>query len=370
MALRYDNIYEIARDNLGLISWLRQKRLLGYFHGDCIKCSVGTLEQRKDNSKTDCFIFACDQRGNRKNPCYCKLSIRHNSWFSRSKLSLSSLLKLTYYWVNKTPNFRTKFELEVGSNHTIVDYYNFCREVCVEILTKNCERIGGVNKIVEIDESKFGKRKYHRGKRVDGVWVFGGIERDSGRCFFVKVNDRKADTLLPIIQTYIAPGTTIISDCWAAYNRIGELGYTHLTVNHSKNFKDPQTGACTNTIEGQWHHLKNSLPRHGTRKPLLETYFAEYCVRQKYLKNSADPFLCFLQLVTKVYKCERPLPTDTESERDKENIPPPLIALHPSPLPVLVETPSFLEHSYSYNCSLPLFDDTDSEFDTSMDLFD
>jgi hypothetical protein len=34
--------------------------------------------------------------------------------------------------------------------------------------------IGGENEIVEIDEIKFGKRKFHRGKRVEGVWVFGG----------------------------------------------------------------------------------------------------------------------------------------------------------------------------------------------------
>lgn len=41
------------------------------------------------------------------------------------------------------------------------------------------EKIGGPGRTVEIDESKFGKRKYHRGKRVDGVWVFGGIERET-----------------------------------------------------------------------------------------------------------------------------------------------------------------------------------------------
>jgi hypothetical protein len=37
--------------------------------------------------------------------------------------------------------------------------------------------IGGDNIVVEIDGSKLGKRKYHRGHRVEGVWVVGGIER-------------------------------------------------------------------------------------------------------------------------------------------------------------------------------------------------
>ena len=52
---------------------------------------------------------------------------------------------------------------------------------------------------MEIDESKFGKRKYHRGRRVDGVRVFGGIERES-RCFMVSVEDRTVATLIPIIN--------------------------------------------------------------------------------------------------------------------------------------------------------------------------
>ena len=33
------------------------------------------------------------------------------------------------------------------------------------------EQIEGVGKEIEIDESKFGKRKYHRGKRLVGVGV-------------------------------------------------------------------------------------------------------------------------------------------------------------------------------------------------------
>ena len=79
-------------------------------------------------------------------------------------------------------------ELRIGSEHTTVDWYNFAREVCVEILEKHSTKIGGPGKTVEIDESKFGKRKYHRGRRVDGVWVFGGIERESKRSFLGQWN--------------------------------------------------------------------------------------------------------------------------------------------------------------------------------------
>ena len=44
---------------------------------------------------------------------------------------------------------------------------------------------------MEIDE-----RKYHRGHRVEGQWIFGGIERDSSNVFFVVVEDRSEKTLV------------------------------------------------------------------------------------------------------------------------------------------------------------------------------
>ena len=44
------------------------------------------------------------------------------------------------------------------AEHTIVDWCCFCREVCIVYEADHFERIGGPGHIVEIDESKFGKR--------------------------------------------------------------------------------------------------------------------------------------------------------------------------------------------------------------------
>ena len=155
-----------------------------------------------------------------------------------------------------------------------MDWTNYAREVLDTILQKHENNIiGGPGVIVEIDESKFGKRKYHKGRRVDGVWVFGGIERDSKKCFFTTVEDRTADTLVYIIKQHIKPLTTIISVCWRAYSSLNSEGFTYLTVNHSVNFVDPDSGAHTNTIESTWRALKKSLPKNGTQKTLMTATF-------------------------------------------------------------------------------------------------
>ena len=52
-----------------------------------------------------------------------------------------------------------------------------------------------VGSIVEIDESKFGRRKYNHGRCIDGHWVFGGVERGTGNAFMEEVPNRTTQTL-------------------------------------------------------------------------------------------------------------------------------------------------------------------------------
>ena len=179
-----------------------------------------------------------------------------------------------------------------------MDWDSFCREVCEITLLENGEKLGGEAKIVQIDESKFGKRKYHRGHHVEGQWVFGGIEENSRKCFLVAVEKRDEATLLPIIQKWIAPGTNIVSDCWKAYCNLEKHGYVHRTVNHSLEFVNDD-GDHTNKIEGHWRQAKSKLPKFGVRKHLFSTYLAEFIWR--YLHRGDDLFAVFLDDVKKVY---------------------------------------------------------------------
>ena len=83
-----------------------------------------------------------------------------------------------------------------------------------------------------------------------------------------------------------------MSDCWSAYKRIedireGDMYYfTHYTVNHSKNFKDPETGAHTNLCEGSWFsQYKRHIPNQAYNKEALQGHLFERMWKRKYRED-------------------------------------------------------------------------------------
>ncbi|KAI6647775.1 hypothetical protein LOD99_8490 [Oopsacas minuta] len=234
----------INRDNC--IDWLRVHRLLAR----CMRCKC------EANMSEGVFSKAHEGRG----------------WRCPEKEGLQST------------NFLT-LNLKCSQN-TITDWKNFLKHICVEKYLSNPEPIGGHGHIVEIDESNFGKRKYHRGRQLSEKWVFGGSDRVTKEAFMVTVEDRSASTLIPIIEQYIKSGTIIQSDEWASYNLIPPATFTHLTVNHSIQFVVPGTEIHTQTIESTWGQAKKKMRNSMTTNPeLLDTYLAEYCWRKKYGDN-------------------------------------------------------------------------------------
>ena len=65
----------------------------------------------------------------------------------------------------------------------------------------------------------------------------------------------------------------------------------HLKVNHSVEFKDKDTGACTNAIECEWLHAKKDMPKYGTVKHHVNSYLGAHLWRLWHEGN----FLAFLE---------------------------------------------------------------------------
>ena len=184
-------------------------------------------------------------------------------------------------------------------------------ETMLVFLERSSVKIGGPNKTVEIDESKFGRRKYHRGHPVKNQWVFGGVERESGETFLVRVPDRTADTLMTIIRDCIEPGNTVISDGWAAYRDLDSQGYTHHTINHSIQFVNPDNEAHTNKIESTWQKVKVFLGIYN-RGEDYEYHLAHYMFAARCKARGVSPYIEFIHLVanTDWSHCSLPRSTD------------------------------------------------------------
>ena len=156
--------------------------------------------------------------------CNKKISLRSDSILSRRKLTYRPFIDLLYEFSRGSSI--SEAAAAVGlSNPTVRSLFNEIRERMAEEIATTL-KIGGPGRIVEIDEAKFGKRKYQRGRIVRGSWVLGGVERHSNKCFLAicPFNRRSEAALLPIIQHYVAPGTTVITDRWKAYVNLQNHG--------------------------------------------------------------------------------------------------------------------------------------------------
>lgn len=250
---------------------------------DCPKCGNKIILNRES------LTFRCHKRINvaknkrkrKSQNCNYYQSVKTGTWFQFSNLPLSTVCKFIahFLWI-PVPRYTYISEDLLLSSRTVVDWSSFCRELCVYWCENYSEKIGGPDKIVEIDEAKFGKRKYNRGRLIKGKWVFGGYERGSKKIFIMPVEDRTADTLLTCIQQWILPGTKIMSDKWKAYDCLTNAGFNHLTVNHSINFVDPDTGAHTQSIERTWREVRSNISKYGTRESHLISYLAEYMFKR------------------------------------------------------------------------------------------
>ncbi|KYN17169.1 hypothetical protein ALC57_10555 [Trachymyrmex cornetzi] len=170
-------------------------------------------------------------------------SVKVGTWFSNNKIDMSIICRITAYFITFPPP-RVKFlSLDTGLLSTTITlvYKKFFFQLLWTGLQKHRQKLGGPGHIVEIDEAKFGHRKYNRGRKVDGNWVFGEIDRESKKIFLIPVKDRTQDTLLECIKDNIEPGTTIMSDYWKSYNCLDNEDFQHLTVNYTYNFVDPDT---------------------------------------------------------------------------------------------------------------------------------
>ena len=126
-------------------------------------------------------------------------------------------------------------------------FNTLCQCMAEDLLEDGAHRkIGGPGHIIEIDESKFGKRNYNRGRIVVGKWVLEEFCRTTDECFLVECPNNRRDhhILFCLIKLYVSPDTTILTDKWRGYSALPQQGFVHLVVNHSRGFTPTHVKGC------------------------------------------------------------------------------------------------------------------------------
>ncbi len=302
-------------------------------HGEI--CGNKMSQIRKKSKKGDIIpSWRCS-----KKLCRVTRSIRSTNRFftyrdiknrARCNLSLKEILLIVYHFVYSQDTMEQLMVKTGHGKHTIVDWMNMCREVCSFAINSRPKMVGTSDQPVQIDESYFqGRRKYNRGRLLlgdkkaamaqekesgakdddadddesKGPWVFGLYERKDSIRFYL-VENRKSSTLIPLILDNVKSGSTIVSDEWAAYKQIPKHGFVHETVNHKKNYVNPETGFHTQAIERAWLEGKKWFSRARSAGPHLQSHLDLICWRA-YRRNNPNGLLgAFLEDVRDYYAVE------------------------------------------------------------------
>lgn len=291
-------IIQITKTKESCIEFLKTNGILS----ESFICNFCNEEMKiyQNKNRVDQYIFKCKR-------CNKAKSIRNGSFLEKSKLSLETFVFLIYFWSTKASTSQLCIHLNL-SKKTICEWTNFIREVCSWKLMQLDQKIGGIGKVIQVDESLIYKAKYWIGHALSSrqKWIVGFYDLENKIGFSRFIENRTFETLLRMIESHIYPGSIIHTDCWSGYNGISTINvnppFIHQTVNHSQNFVDPNTGCHTNNVEAYWGSLKLKFKKiKGVNYNQTSSYVDEHEYIERYGKTSRELFYNILMHISEKY---------------------------------------------------------------------
>lgn len=260
-------------------NWLSKVRLIHVI--PVCKCGNETrLEMRRRRNKIQKLYRCVDSK------CRKTRGFYHNTFFEHANISAKEIFQLSWHWATGRyayEDIRREMARADGStlsSKTLVDWYQFFRDVCIEHISRHPTVIGGPGVIVEIYETVLSRRNYGCGRPPSRQWLFGGIERGSNCCFIVPIEKRDAATLFSLIKQYIRPGSIILSDRWSTYGEVENFLEAY-RIDQLGRFVGPESS--TKSIEGNWQEFKVKVKtKGGVSHDLLFGYMLDFIWRSRF----------------------------------------------------------------------------------------
>jgi len=216
---------EVGQEPLDLVVWMVNEDFLPHLQA-CRRCHAAVRLERY-NEYADGVVWRCSRQ-----VCRRHFSVRANSFFANSNLSLRIQMKLIISFAADSTAQSTALLLGI-SRQSVTAYFRACRRnyQAAILAAPIVFHAGGE---YESDECMI--EDVDVGINVRAVvWVQSVAERATGQVYLTRVPDRSATSLIPTLTALVPQGSFIFTDDWAAYNSLQHRGYVHRTVNHSQN---------------------------------------------------------------------------------------------------------------------------------------
>ncbi|MFZ3262914.1 MAG: IS1595 family transposase [Terriglobales bacterium] len=260
-------------DDAACLEHLKEQRFPGGITY-CEKCQ----QDRKHYKITGRPVYSCDH-------CGTQISPMAGTIFEHSSTSLV----LWYYAMYLMASTRCGISAKQIQRETGVTYktaWRMFRQIR-SLLSETDMQLEG--SAVEMDETYYGgtrKGKFGRPMRGDKKKspVIGIVERSTGtrigRVKALATPDVTAERVLGIVHEHVLPKSTVFTDEYRIYDRVGGRVKEHKRVNHTA--KVYVLGDVhTNTIEGFWSLVKRGIGGvyHAVSQEYLQSYLDEYSFR-------------------------------------------------------------------------------------------
>lgn len=191
-------------------------------------------------------------------------SVRDESLFYNFGISMKTILKvlirysvgISQYSILKTikisqPTFKKLFSVLIEKMKVNNDFQ---------------PKLGGPGRIIQIDETMMNyKCKSHRGRSTDNkteaICIVEIKESKITRVWAEVIDNKKIETMLPIICSRVVVGSLIHTDEHRTYKTLTNFGYIHQSVCHKYEFVNQITNVHTQHVESFNNYLKVEIKK-------------------------------------------------------------------------------------------------------------
>lgn len=288
----------------------------------CGKCG-GACVLRQDRYQWRCCSSRVLPKTKKRRYCDFIIGDYKGTFLQETRLPPWKVILFVNEWIRKSWRQETAVECLNISRTTCIAWTAHCSEVTKYWLTLQ-EGIGGAGLTVEISQTVIVKRKSERGRVWAQLSLFGGVERGSKKHFIVPLvgplGEADGATLIPLIQRYIRPGSTIISAPCGAEDTLRGLDYTFRSTQPSEHpASTSRSDVHTRNIERLWKGLKEWVKQPGVRGRSL----LQHLSRHLFLKahTHSEVLHAFFTTAGQLYPPQsdqhRSLSLDDDSDNDE-----------------------------------------------------